>query len=442
LLCLEGLSIAQTGTLFGSLGLFNGRFKQNQLRKLMHAPITSFQGVWAEILWGRRWSELGIAGYGRPDGSLNKVVAWQEDDLPDECKLLNNGAANVVANLPLLTPQENRYWLSDGSLPLATVISPACLSNIDGVSNYQPKPFFCTALAASNLTESIAQCFQVESRRLQSCGEILAGVDWDTAIIRLTVFDLLSHLMGAQYLAEPELIMQQELKAFLSELNNWLEVILQKFPDCQVCIMSSLGHNNCVARVSLNQILWQGGFCEPSPHKASMNATLSRRMIASRMLDNRKSREPFVQEMPPALAVTPSWDFDLSSTVCASVVQGGIFLNLQQKYETGIVSATEAPVVLKAVREHIAYALEKELGITAEIWQTDQIGSLGPDLMIYAEGVDFHNNSIGPAVDTINKPRSTHNTEGFCWLPPQMSLDSQVLTPLELHAQLLGVTHG
>lgn len=443
LLCLEGLSQTQVGSLSGDFGITKSWFDHTKAQVLAHPPLVSTHGVWAEILWGKSWIDLGVPGYASPRSSLNDVVPLQEDCLSQQCQLLDSAGSSVVVNLPLLTPQRNRVWLSDGSLPMADVFSPQQLTEISLVKEYRPRPFACTANAASNLPEAVSECLRIESTRLECARELLTAVDWDTSIVRLTVFDLLSHLLGADFLFDQNLRVYDELKSFLTVLDLWMNFVRNEFPDAAVGLLSTVSHTECRARVNLNQILWQGGFCKLLDENGVQEAAiLSRRKAASLFFGNSNTSQVQTIGAEPVLAVSPSCMFDLSVTTCASAVQGGIYLNLKNRYDGGIVDSADAPGVLSAVREHITAVFLRELDITPNIWQNESIGSNGPDLMIYAEGIEFHNTSSGIAVDRVNKPRSTHAAEGFVWLPQEFDCSSGSMTPLDFHAQLMGKRHG
>jgi hypothetical protein len=64
-------------------------------------------------------------------------------------------------------------------------------------------------------------------------------------------------------------------------------------------------------------------------------------------------------------------------------------------------------------------------------------------LMIYGEGLEFHNSCIGPAIDRINKPRTAHSCEGFFCLPNDEleSASSRKLSTLELHEVVYGAAY-
>jgi len=432
------VSAIQAEWLFGNLDSLKRLLKVGDLNTFVHRTLSSFQPVWAEILWGRAWSELGVAAYGRPRGSLNEVTALSEQDLPGPCKLLES-RQSVVVNLPLLIPRENRFWLSDGSLPLGSVVSPMDLERCPSLKDYKPRPFSSVALGAGRIAQAVADSVQVETVRLKCAGEIMRAVEWDISVVRLTAFDLLFHLLGVEYLHDRELVFHDQVRDFLSTLDAWLQELLDSFPDAVSCLMSTFGHSPCVARVNLNEILYRGGFCEPASERADFDRE-QRRAMASLLLQ-KSAHSGVGADESQTLAVTPCWKFNLAGTVCGSPVQGAIFLNLKERYDGGIVESSEAARLLEDVRQYVVVALKTELGIEPDVWQSEHIGSTGPELIIYADGIEFHNSSIAPAVDAINKPRSAHTCEGFVWLPRGISPRSEAVTPLQLH-ELLALGSG
>ena len=438
LLCLEGLSRTQAQWFFGNLDSLKRLLRVGDLNTLEHHPISSFQPVWAEILWGRPWSELGVAAYGAARGSLNAVAPLTEQDVPIPCKLLDSHKS-VLVNLPLLAPGKNRFWLSDGSLPLGSVVSPPDLERCSSLKDYRPRPFSSVALGAARLAEAVADSLQLETVRLKCAAEIMRSVEWDISIVRVTAFDLLFHLLGVEYLQDRQLIFHAQVQEFLAVLDSWIRDLLDTFRDALPCVMSTVGHSTGIARVNLNEILYRGGFCEPATEQSALGQE-HRRTIASLLL-KRNGDNASGKDEPQSLALTPPWKFNLPSTVCGSAVQGGIFLNLKGRYTDGTVEPSEANDLLTNVRQYVVEALKTELGIEPYVWQSGYVGSLAPELMIHADGIEFHNSYIGAAIDTINKPRSTHTSEGFVWLPRGMAPNSEMVTPLQLH-ELLSVECG
>ena len=432
LLCLDGLSAVQAIELCRRVPALGALLEKGALKPLQHSPVASFNAVWSELLWGKPWFELGAAGYARARGSLNAVSPLKESDLPDS-PILCSARKTVTINLPMIEPHRpGRVWLSDGSLPYHFVVNPSHLARQAPFDNYQARPFSCLPYALSNIEQSVLHCLQVERQRLSCARELLRQADWDFCAVRLTIFDQLFHLLSPDVLFADDFLLRREIDAFLSELDLWLSETRTDTAGAAWCILSTLGHTPCIARVNLNAALAADGFATLVADRHT--AVSARRKAAAVSIAGRGDE-------PTAPAVTPSWMFEASKSVAASVVQGGIFLNLAGRYDDGIVEADEARGLIQRIKTSIATKLHREFNEQAVVWEAENISEVGPELMIYMDGVEFHNNATDLIVDRMNKPVSTHTCEGFVWLPDESSSGSW-LTPIELHHLIMKLAHG
>jgi hypothetical protein len=343
--------------------------------------------------------------------------------------LLSTASKSIVVNVPILTPKPGRLWLSDGSLPGIGFVSPAEAAESFSLNEYKPRPFTCAPLATARLNESISQCLKTEIVRLDCAARLLRGSKWTVGIVRLTVFDLLAHLLGPDFLDETDRVGYGEINEFLTLLDAWLKGLIDLFPADHLCVLSTIGHIQCQARVNLNQLLRMGGYCRLLKDEQSEQSGMLARRKAATMQVRRDER---IQEP----AVTPQWLFDLPATVCGSVVQGAIHLNLKGRYSGGIVEKEAAGGLISEVRGFIVASLKQQLGIEPEVWQCETIGEVGPELMIYMPGVEFHNSVGSEPIDKMVRPRSCHTADGFVLLPANVERPAGALTPLELHGVL------
>jgi predicted AlkP superfamily phosphohydrolase/phosphomutase len=403
-------------------------------------PFVSVQSVWAEILTGKAWSATGCPGYRRPTSSLNTCAVISEDELVYPADLAKpDYNDSIVINMPLLKPgRQNRLWLSDGSLPIQTRVSPERLALASPYNSYRAKPFPSTAHALIDLTESVKACLENEKQRLRCALQLIKSSKWQIAFVRITVFDTLAHLLGPDYLSCRHRLIWPYIKSFLPELDQMLADIAEISKDSYTCVISTFSHVPCHAQVNLNQVLAKGGFCRLREHHQ-----LERYELASRMQAVRAVHATMAGTLPIVSLTKP---FDLSHTTAASPVYGAIYLNCKDRFVDGIVTKKDAGPILAEIREFLNAALSKELGLGEYVFSSPQIDKkpaqeiFTPDLLVSIDGVELHDaNQIG-AIDHENHPRSTHSYRGFVWLSDSKAPANQCIKTTALHQCLMEQT--
>ncbi|MGH7192253.1 MAG: hypothetical protein ACREJM_01825, partial [Candidatus Saccharimonadales bacterium] len=318
LLCLDGVSAGQAGMLLDRIPAWHKLLPHGSLKPLVPGPLSCFQVIWAEILWGKTWFELGASGYATPRGSLNEVLPVKEADLPQPCPVFAGTTKSMVVNVPILGPHgAGRVWLSDGSLPFGVAVSPPELASEQPFSNYQPRFTSCLPYALSDIRSTVTRCLDVERRRL-ACVSQLIRQDWDLCLIRVTAFDQLFHMVEPDVLFDEHFIAAEEIASFLTELSDCLDLLIASAGRARICVMSTLGHTPCIARVNLNALLEEGGFCSRIAQPEQLVAAQRRHWAALALAGGGKKNA--------APAVTPSSGFELAHTQAVSSGQGSIHL--------------------------------------------------------------------------------------------------------------------
>jgi predicted AlkP superfamily phosphohydrolase/phosphomutase len=406
-------------------------------------PFVSVQSVWAEILTGKDWAALGCPGYRRPTSSLNTCEVVTEDDLVYPATLASfDNAESIVVNMPLLKPnRQSRFWLSDGSLPIQTRVSPERLALEAPYSSYRAKPFPSTAHALLDLSESVKACLDNELQRLRCALQLMKNTNWQIAFIRITVFDMLAHLLGPDYLSCRHRLVWPYIKSFLSELDKMLTDIDGIRPHSYKCVISTFSHVPCRAQVNLSQVLAQGGFCQARELDEVERSELANRMQAVLAINSAKMAGAL-----PLVSLTKP--FDISRTTVASPVYGAIYLNKKDRFSDGIVADKDSPSLLAEVTKFLNSALSRELGEGTYVFpsQSDLPSQLEgkpayqfftPELVVSIDGVEFHDASHIVAIDHENHPRSTHNYNGFVWFSDSKATANQRVTTSALHQCLM-----
>ena len=452
MLSVDGLSATDLGALSQQVEWLNQFTNPIRLKTSNGQAIVSLQSVWAEILTGRPWYAVGCPGYRRPTASLNECEVVTEDGLWTNNCLINSEPARpaLLINMPLLKPRpEHRLWLADGSLPLQTTVSPSTLAIKPPFNSYRPRPFSSSARALLHLNDSVKACLEVEQKRIQCAIALMESHDWQSCFLRITVFDLLTHLLGPGYLLCEQLSLWPSIKTFLQFLDTSLKRISQLAADSYMYLISTFSHIVCRARLNPNQLLAQGGYCNFAPQEVA-NQDMTRRKRASLVVAGKKTEIHWAAQSLISLTSR----FEASRTAAASPVYGTVYLNLQDRFKDGIVSQRHALPLMVEVAEYLKYALELEFGNGDYIFRplrpcldepslklgqenaTLSIAPGIPDLIISIDGVELTDSSQTPIIDYENHPHSVHKYEGFVCLPESDRLQSCEISNLQLH-QLL-----
>ncbi|HEY9868317.1 MAG TPA: hypothetical protein V6D08_04065 [Candidatus Obscuribacterales bacterium] len=432
-IAVDGLARQQAKALSAWLPWLDDMFRSSCVRTLDSSPLPNAPAIWSEILSGRSWLALSCPGYARPAASLNDVRIVTESDLRFSLSLLSSvpGSDTVVANLPLVLPGHGRLWLSDGSLPLAQVVSPPDLAGRAPFDAYKARPFLSSTIALVDLDESLKACFRSELSRLECVAELLSTSRWQKCFMRLSVFDLMAHILGPDALSCQELRFWPQIKEFLERLNESLSEITQRLDDTVVCAVSAFSHTACRARLNLNQLLCQGGFCQLAVSEGEDNPLMAARAAAALAV----SREREGGTVPSRM-VSRTNRFVPEGLLAASPVSGTVYLNLKSRFVDGAVEENRRAALLESVRKYLEQELLGEFGALVQVCGNEEAESGGPDLVIYAEGVEFHNTSNAPAVDRDNRPLSTHKAEGFLCAPADCQNVPAVIRPVDVYSIL------
>src|SRR5260370_18913067 len=222
LVSLDGLSLEDFSRLTEMLTQGARHLGGGSEGRLNAGLLTSAAAIWGEVLTGAPWYENGCNGHARPWNTLNRTQVMTERDLRLPARLLN-GESQFVINVPLLVPQEpNRFWLSDGSLPLPRTVSPHWPIAEEPFYSYNPRPYTALTEGIGYHKGAIQGCLQTEEHRMKCARELLRTHAPDISIIRLSLFDHVSHLLGMGYLADEELVHWKEIRRFVGELDEWL----------------------------------------------------------------------------------------------------------------------------------------------------------------------------------------------------------------------------
>src|SRR5260370_7236475 len=140
LVSLDGLSLEDFSRLTELLPRSARHLAGGSASRLNAGLLTSAAAIWGEVLTGAPWYENGCNGHARPWNTLNRTQVMTEHDLRLPARLLN-GESQFVINVPLLVPQEpNRFWLSDGPLPLPMTVTPQSLLAAEPFYSSIPTP--------------------------------------------------------------------------------------------------------------------------------------------------------------------------------------------------------------------------------------------------------------------------------------------------------------
>jgi hypothetical protein len=432
-LCFDGLSNSQLDWLARRVPVLEELCGEACRKSIDTRPFSCPQPFWAELLSGRAWSELDCPGYARPANSLNQLEIMTENHLPCSLPLLcgDDQLADVLINLPLVKPKPGRFWLSDGSFPIQITCYPQELERAALFHAYKPRPFISTTAALADKSASVSASLQVEQQRLDCAIKLLAEKNWRTAFLRVSVFDLLAHLIEPDFLHSEQLSYWKDIDKFLSSFSTALAAIFEQIDLSRTVVFSSFSHVPCHSRLNLNLLLEKGGFCrlEEKSEDARLLAS-GTRADAVKLLNWAGDAPPNSRPM-----VSKTNSFDLRHTYAGSPVQGAVYLNRKDRFENGTVDGGEVLELRNKVATYLTEELQKELGQKVFLWHSERRNQepMGPDLMVYATGVEIHNTAEGPIFDRSNRPRTTHAGEGFVLLPIRFASLPEKVGGLDLH---------
>jgi hypothetical protein len=421
-------------------------------------PLVSLQSAWAEILTGLPWYVVDCPGYRRPAPSLNECEVMTEDRLLSTISLVpdDRQGSSLVINMPLIQPRSpSRLWLADGSLPTQCTVDPPALMLDSPFKDYKARPFSSTARALLNLSDSVNACIQNETLRLQCALNLIEKSNWRVCFLRITFFDLLHHLLGEDYLRDPQRIVWAPIRDFLAQFDKAMQRIASLCPAVYTCVVSTFHHIPCRARLNINQMLSDLGFCHFQALSHASEPVLARRREASLLLARTKKERTNWGQL--SLPSNKSFNFDLIHTSAASPISGTIYVNRSSRFSGGIVSDQDAASTLAEVRASLTFLLNKEFsngsyittpGGCAEMKAPVSSLSLrpdnpmlghrqGPDLTVSIPGVELHNSTQPAAIDHENHPCSTHEYTGFAWVSGSVPAPNNEVSTVALHRHLM-----
>lgn len=439
LVSLDGMSLSQLAQLSSVSTAFKGVLsKLVETRDVRCTELVNSQSAWSELLTGRPWSELGCPGYCRPKDSLNDLEIVCEDALSLRSELTEPGPGLkfVFVNVPLLKPKAGRIWLSDGSLPIQTTVSPTELSKGPPFNAYRPRPYASATVALSEKQSSLSTCLSIERQRIECASELIALGDWNRFFLRLSVFDQLAHLLGADNVISDELVFSAELQSFWQFVGDRLASWIEASPEITLVLLSTFSHVPCRARLNLNELLAVGGFCVLA-RSDSEKAQLDRRMAATLAISKASGQADLIAFLQPAVSKTCS--FDLLNTFAASPIEGAIYINRKTRFAGGIVEDEDAGAIVEKVCNYLQSYLSGEFGTEFKLQKVIDGHERAPDLLVRVPGVELHNSLGPPLLDRNNHPRSTHEGSGFVGSTYRLAGLPSPAYPMDLHKLLIGV---
>ncbi len=424
ILCLDGLGANDLPSFFELIPKTASFLRRLQQLNLVATPLVSAQASWAELLTGRPWYENGCAGYSKPVNSLNHLEVFSEEDLLCPIKLLLGGPS-IVVNVPLLNPaDENRIWLSDGSGSSIRTVSPTLILNDELLNQYEPRPYYSVVQSLSSLSVNLDRCLKSERTRVDCAMRLLKNQTWQRCILRLSIFDNLSHLLGTNYLKHKKLQASEAIGAFLSYLDEQLSPLFEQ-KDVDVVLMSCFSHVPCQGRFNLNNLLVKGRLAirnVEQSHKIDTN--IARRMAALTAIFGDQ-----------ATGVSEKM-LDAEQSVAASPVAGAVFINDKERFTDGVVSKQDFDGTKKNVFEYLHHNLTESFGRRVHLSvnpnpQSTHKNTPVPDILVYIDGIEFYDVEE-PRLSNADRPRSIHAPEGFSFLSSTIKPDSSTVTPSQL----------
>lgn len=372
-------------------------------------PHLSAQSAWAELLTGKPWYENGCSGFSHfhPDNS----ELSSQDTLNCPLALIKEPA--IVINLPLVKPGANRYWLGDGSLPLSSH------KNIDNalvqqfLKDYEPRPYLSTKLISGDSTKRIYDLLDIELKRLALAEHLLINTTWQTAFIRLNLFDTLQHIKENDCWQSQDFVWSAKLQEALMQIGQHIKNMLNAASNTTSCFISSYSHDKCLGRINLNEILYRGGFCQ---FEESLSPANKRRLATAQILKAGKKRAPLYMVARQNIPI-----FQHSRVV--SPTYGTLYSNKQS-------SVSQGKQNLEQAISFVSKYLESYIETTLEIFENPEAvnsNNRAADCMLYLKGYDFYC-TPGPTIDLIDKPDSCHTAQGFMTIltPEEHNLSSKI----------------
>jgi len=410
LLSVDGLSVDDLPDLLELLPALSQSQHSHSAACTFEAPLTSASSAWSQFLTGTFWYESGCYGYSRPNESLNKLSVVREKDLLSPIRLLKNESSDsqsAIVNVPLLLPKsESRSWLSDGSLPIKTKISPSSLSERDVYNGYYARPYIDIGRALGPRAHSAESVLLVETRRTACVSDLLANTAWERCIWRVSATDQLTHLLGTGWLKADDLKCSAGIRELFRLINEQISELLKQ-SDIEIFLVSMFGHSACLAKFNLNDHLAKGGYL----HFDDTSRDASQRIAAA---------EAVGPKVNPTHLRSSESRLDLKKTLAASPVAGCVFINSASSFSDGPVTTRNHSRICNELSDYLRNTLVniapfvKIIENPVPVEQRPHVPL--PDLVVGIQGVEF--NDVKDS-GIAHPPRTTHDFEGFFLLPKQ-----------------------
>ncbi|HEY9679198.1 MAG TPA: alkaline phosphatase family protein [Drouetiella sp.] len=384
-----------------------------------HAGLTSAPAIWSEILTGEPWFSSGCYGYSRVDGNLNKLSVMREKDLLAHNLLFRNEteeSPSLVVNMPLLMPRPERTWLSDGSLPTRTKVSPSQLLSDEEISKYEPRPYLDIGRASGHRVYSSVSAIHNEEIRTAAVTKLLKESKWSRCIWRLSISDQLTHLLGLGWLRSTDLTCSANIRAIFSKIDSVISDLLKT--GCRVFLVSAHGQMPCSFRFHLNDFFARANILQyDNPDKNSRQTSL--RVSASELIGSRI--EAFNLRSSEAT-------INLLASRAVSPVAGCVFVNTKDGDEQRESLCNK----VAALMEQQLHQLTRFVKIVRNPVPFEAREVVLPDLIVSLPGTE-----LSDVRDSgTDAPRTTHSATGFICAPKGFSLPSEFTSFRDIHEVL------
>ena len=408
LVSIDGLSQADLSDLLALIPRFASEFDFKEVN-LNSAPLTSSQGIWAELLTGKSWEENGCVGYSKPVGSLNDIKIFSERHLLAPLNIAKDSSENppIYINVPLTLPGDNkRIWLSPGALPIHTLVSPTQLLDNDLFQRYRPRAAENYHDATSSIRKFVTSCSEIENNRLECLRKLIDSQQHSSIVFRISILEHLQHVLGLGLGAARESRAWKAVSEYFQRLDNELLHLCRVFKK-RVMLISPYSHSKCINVINLNAALMEANFLRLN----------SDPLGGARKLRHRPEATSSLRELYSSTAMFDNFEGRLiiKETVAASPVGGCIFINRSSDFRDGIISESEEPDVRQRLRRFLDETFVRRYGKDCEIAESSVVGKSVPAFVVNIKGVEFTDVIRSPR--DVDVPLVTHAPYGFALFP-------------------------
>ncbi|CAN5675694.1 hypothetical protein BH10CYA1_BH10CYA1_55270 [soil metagenome] len=422
LVCFDGLNLGQFEAIQKRMPQLTALMSTGPIAELDSTPFSEAHPIWSEILTGQPWYRNGCAGYAKPLSTLNQLKVITERDLNVPIQLFNDVEAglSILINTPIVQPLDGRrIWLSDGVSSFINPISPGALLKHLPFRSYAPKPVVSMGQALANGAEMLTKFLDCELNKLQCALALAERSDWTFFLYRSSIFDQLSHLLGAHFIEQQNLAISARVNQLLTKADEILTPILRMADD--KVLFSSFSHVRCEGIFSINDALEQARLLARTPKKSGDTQLRLAALAAAQGGEAEPTQPTMVAETMQYLA---------KRTLCASPVRGNIYLNTANRFEDG---GKIDDMAISNEEHRIAEFFESatnRFGSSAKIFLNPERLLGGPNFVFLIDGIELVE-SLETTLRTQDLPLSTHSSRGFVWSP---KVDRSLkYRPLDLH---------